>query len=62
MGVNKHNIEICALTELKKKGKGNRRYQNYILFYRKEKKKEQKLEWKSQYRTNLKTISTKCNT
>lgn len=33
MEVNKHNIEICALSELKKKGKGNIRYQHHILFY-----------------------------
>lgn len=28
-----HNIDICALSETKKKGKGNAKYQNYILFY-----------------------------
>lgn len=33
MELNKHKIEICALSELKKRGRGNTRYQNYILFY-----------------------------
>lgn len=33
MEVNKLNIEICALADIKKKRKGNTRYQNYILFY-----------------------------
>lgn len=33
MEMEKNRIDICALSETKKKGKGNQRYQNYILFY-----------------------------
>lgn len=29
----KHGIDICSISETKKKGKGNIRYQNHILFY-----------------------------
>lgn len=31
--MNRHNIYICALSKTKKKGKGNTRYNNYILFH-----------------------------
>jgi len=33
MDLIKHRIDICGLSETKKKGKGSIRYQNYILFY-----------------------------
>lgn len=32
-GMKRNGIEICALSETKKKGKGNLRYREYILIY-----------------------------
>jgi hypothetical protein len=33
MELSTHRIDICNLSETRMKGKGNSRYQNYILFY-----------------------------
>lgn len=42
-----HNIDICALSETKKKGKGNIRLKDYIVIYsgreKNERAKERKL-------------------
>lgn len=38
--MDKHKIDICMLMETKKKGQGNTRYRNYILFHSGKRKEE----------------------
>jgi exonuclease III len=40
MELNRHNIDICGISETKKKGQGTSQYSNYILAYSGKKKEE----------------------